>query len=152
MTKLLALLTICTAVFFVYAVIQSRKTEQTPKVAIDGHEINVWVARSNQELSKGLGGVSQMNENQGMIFIFTQKDIHPSFWMKDMLIPLDMIWINDGKVAQIHKDVPPPQSPTDNLPLYTPDQPIDYVLEVNAGFSDRNGIEAGDSVEFLGFN
>lgn len=149
MKKLLALIAICAAVFFVYAVIQSKKTKQTPKVVIDEHEINVWVARSNQELSKGLGRVSQMNENQGMIFIFAQKNIRPSFWMKGMLISLDMIWINDGKVAQIHKDVPPPQSPTDNLPLYTPDQPIDYVLEVNAGFSDRNEIKIGDSVELM---
>ena len=150
MKKIFPILSVAVVVFLVLAIIQFRKSNSSSKVVIDDHQINVWVARSNQELSRGLGGVAQMDENQGMIFIFAQHDTRPSFWMKDMLIPLDMIWINDNKVTQIHKDVPPPQSPTDNLPLYTPDQPIDYVLEVNAGFSDRNGIEVGDSVEMIG--
>ena len=66
-----------------------------------------------------------------------------------MLISIDIIWINDGTVAKIDKNIEPPAPGTvdSQLKLYRPDTPIDYVLEVNAGFSDKNSIGIGDSVD-----
>lgn len=112
-------------------------------VKIGNVELKVKIADSPQERSKGLSGISSLPENEGVFFVFAEKDTTPSFWMKDMLIPLDIIWINDGKIVKIDKNVPI----SDPNKLYSPSQPIDYVLEVNAGFSDKNGLEVGDLAE-----
>ena len=84
-----------------------------------------------------------------MLFIFDQK-YQPSFWMFDMNFPLDIIWISDDVIVDIDRNVPIPKPNTLDyqLPLYTPEKPINYVLEVNAGFCEKNSIEVGDSVEF----
>ena len=73
--------------------------------------------------------------------------------MKGMLIPIDIIWINDGKVSLINENVPQPATPDvpeSNLPSYSPKDPIDYVLEVMAGFSKENKIKVGDAVDLSG--
>jgi uncharacterized protein len=75
-----------------------------------------------------------MDENGGMLFIFPKIAARP-FWMKDTLIPLDMIWLDDtGKVVHIHRDVPPcPPAQGDTCPAYGPKEPTArYVLELNA--------------------
>lgn len=118
------------------------------KVKINEKEILVEIAETNLEKARGLSGKTNLTSNEGMLFVFPN-NTQPSFWMKDMLMPLDLIWIADGKIVHIHKNVPPPtrgQTDTD-LPLYRPPQPINYVLEVNGGFSDAFGVKAGDGVE-----
>jgi len=122
---------------------------QKPKVTIDDKEIFVDVARSDEEKARGLSGKKSLNENEGMLFIFDQK-YQPSFWMFDMNFPLDIIWISDDVIVDIDRNVPIPKPNTLDyqLPLYTPEKPINYVLEVNAGFCEKNSIEVGDSVEF----
>lgn len=111
--------------------------------------IQVEVADSGEKKAKGLSGRKSLGENEGMLFVF--KNSYPSFWMKEMLIPIDILWISDGKVVKIHKDVQPePGKTTSELTLYRPDQPIDYVLEVNAGFSDKNAVKSGDFVDLSG--
>jgi uncharacterized membrane protein (UPF0127 family) len=80
-----------------------------------------------------------------MLFLFDPKET-PSFWMKDMLFPIDIIFINDGTVVTVYKNVQPPID-GQNLPLYKPNQPIDDVLEINAGLSEQYGIKEGDSVK-----
>ncbi len=87
-----------------------------------------------------------MADDYGMLFIFDSKKVSPSFWMKDTLIPLDIIWIRDNRVEKIDKDVPTPapDTPDNKLPKYTSGRPVDYVLEVNAGFNQKNGIKVGD--------
>jgi uncharacterized membrane protein (UPF0127 family) len=84
-----------------------------------------------------------------MLFVFENKDVIPGFWMKDMKFSIDIIWINDGKIAQITKELPTPEpgTPDRNLPIYTPEGGIDYVLEVPAGFSDKNDILVGSVVD-----
>ena len=68
--------------------------------------------------------------------------------MKDMVIPIDIIWIDDNTVVEINSDIQPPDPGTEDndLIMYIPDQPIDYVLEVNAGFSETNDLQVGDNV------
>lgn len=116
-------------------------------ISINEKEILVEVVSTNENRKKGLSNRESLGENQGMLFVFERKAI-PSFWMKDMLIPLDIIWIADEKVTQIDKNVPTPEKGTQDkdLKLYTPNGPIDFVLEVNAGFADKNNIKVGDPV------
>ena len=120
-------------------------------INIGGKEILVEVVSTNENRKKGLSNRESLEENQGMLFNFERKAI-PSFWMKDMLIPLDIFWIADEKVTQIDKNVPAPEKKTQDkdLKLYTPSGPIDFVLEVNAGFADKNNIKVGDSVVIPG--
>src|SRR3972149_3295989 len=67
------------------------------EVQIGDKSITVEIADSIEERGKGLSDRTSLKEDAGMLFIFAKKDVFPSFWMKDTLIPLDFIWINDGK-------------------------------------------------------
>lgn len=111
------------------------------------------VADSDEERRIGLSQTGFLAENEGLLFDFQFQEgdnRRPQFWMKGMSIPIDIIWIADEKIAQIHKNVEPPEenAADSNLKLYVPNDPIDYVLEVNAGFSDNNNLQIGDSVDF----
>ena len=117
--------------------------QKSETLKVGSKEINIQIADNDEERAKGLSGITSLGENEGMIFIFNTKDITPSFWMKGMKISLDIIWIDDGKIVKIDKNVP--FSDQEKLYTPTPGQPIDYVLEVNAGFSDKNNIKIGDT-------
>lgn len=118
-------------------------------VIIEDKEINVEVARTNDERSKGLSNREKLDENSGMVFVF-DKNTKPSFWMKDTKIALDIIWINDDKIVSINKNVEPePNKKDSELKKYPAPSEIDYVLEVNSGFSDKYNIKAGSTVQKL---
>lgn len=118
---------------------------QYKKVILDESvEIKAEVADSFWETTKGLGGRDFLPEEEGMLFVFPE-DSKKSFWMKGMKFSLDIIWINDGKIIDINKNAPF----DDQKKVYYPDAVIDYVLEVNAGFSDKNNIEVGDTFEVI---
>jgi len=113
--------------------------------------IHVQIANTPDERSKGLSGITSLGENDGMLFVFTPKDA-AIFWMKEMLFPLDMVWINNGKIVRIDKNIPKPAAGTSDSQLkkYSAGQLVDDVLEVNAGFSDKNKIKVGDAVNLSG--
>ncbi len=121
-------------------------------ITIGTKKISVQIADTEAKRAQGLSGVSSLKADSGMLFIFDTKGVSPLFWMKDMLIPLDMIWIGNGKIVRIDKNIPfPTPGTSDNsLKTYSAGGPIDYVLEVNAGFSDQNKIKAGDNVDLSG--
>lgn len=123
----------------------------TKVITVAGKNINVEIANTQTTREKGLGGRASLSEDNGMLFVFDTKDVTETFWMKGMLFPLDMIWIANGKVVAINKNIPVPASgtPDDKLVDYSPGRPIDYVLEVNAGFSDKNNIKVGQSLSGL---
>lgn len=118
-------------------------------ITVGDTKLNVEIADTKAKRELGLGGRNNLSENTGMLFVFDSKQTIPSFWMKDMLIPLDIIWISKNKVIKIDKNVPAPVQGTSDskLTIYNPGQPIDYVLEVNTGFSDANHITVGSSVD-----
>lgn len=128
----------------------SSVSEKTIKVA--GKTIKVEVVDTKEKREKGLSGRTELPGDTGMLFVFDEKDKTPGFWMKGMLIPIDIIWIRNGLVVKIDKNVPPPSAGTDDsaLPIYFPGQTIDHVLEVAGGYSDSNGIIVGSKVEYQG--
>ena len=86
--------------------------------------------------------------NEGMVFLFEDVGFHP-FWMKDTLIPLDMIWLDAGRrVVDIAESVPPCQA--EPCPTYAPSGHALYVLEAVAGFASQHGLKRGDTVTFNG--
>jgi hypothetical protein len=118
-------------------------------IEIAGEKIFIDIADSDEERAIGLSGKTSLPENEGMLFVFDEVNVRPSFWMKGMLIPLDIIWIDDGKITKIDRNVENPESdtPDSELSSYRTTSPVDYVLEVNAGFSDKFDLKVGDSAK-----
>lgn len=135
----------------------TQSTESEKKfLRVGNTKITIEEAITPEEQAKGLSGRSRLEENQGMLFVMADKRI-PSFWMKGMLISLDFLWILDNTVVDITEDVPaprslgevgPPSEINQVLPTYSPKQPVNYVLEVNAGFIKKHGITIGDTVKY----
>jgi len=121
-------------------------------VEVSGNTINIEVANTEALREKGLSERDSLNENSGMLFVFPQKGIAPSFWMKGMKFNIDIIWIGGNKVVDITKDatIPKEGAPDSSLSLYKPNSPIDYVLEVNANYSSSHNIKIGDEVKING--
>jgi uncharacterized membrane protein (UPF0127 family) len=115
-------------------------------VCFDSGCIKVEVVQTPEDRGRGLQNRQSMGKDEGMLFIFPRAQ-HQSFWMKDTLIPLDMIWIDHHKkiVFIIHNALP---CVTEQCPVYTPDAAANYVLEVNAGVSLEMGLRVGDQTRF----
>lgn len=120
------------------------------RVQIKDTIFNVEVAVTSNELALGLASRTALASQSGMLFIMPQRAEY-RFWMKEMLISLDIIWIDGDRVVDIDANVPPPQTETaeKDLPIYTPSQPVDKVLELNAGATLQYKIKLGDKVSFL---
>lgn len=120
-----------------------------PVIGVGNTTINVEIARTPEDIRQGLSLKEKLAENEGMLFDIPYKNSRPTFWMKDMLISLDIIWIKDDKIVSIHENLPPsPKNvPDESKERYTPDSPVDYVLEVNSGFVKQHGITIGDQVD-----
>lgn len=115
----------------------------------DTSSVSVEVAGTPAEHIKGLSGRKLLEENHGMLFVFEQEG-SPSFWMYDMRFPLDILWINNGRIVYIHENVPHPDPGTaaSELPVYRPPVKITHVLEVNAGWAKEHEVQIGDIVRY----
>ena len=103
--------------------------------------LNVEVADSAEERAIGLMHRDSMPYNSGMWFIY-ETPRWVAFWMRNTLIPLDMIFVDQhGEVQKIHMNA----HPLDETPIPGGDN-IQFVLEVNAGLSERYGLRAGDFI------
>lgn len=105
--------------------------------------LDIEIAESEYETQTGLMYRKSMEDRQGMLFIFPKEERH-SFYMKNTLIPLDILFIRgDRSIANIARNAQPFDE--SGIPSAGP---VRYVLEVNAGLSDRWGLKEGDRVEF----
>lgn len=97
---------------------------------------------------RGLMFRERLDEDKGMLFVYESEDIY-SFWMLNTLIPLDIIWLDKNKkVVFIKKDARPCGEEKDCLGI-NPQRPALYVLEINAGLSDKIGLSVGDRIEII---
>ncbi len=106
-------------------------------------KVKTEVVFSPEKLYLGLGRRQGLPEGQGMLFIMPALVIQ-EFCMRDMLFAIDFIWLVPGRVVGITKNV----SPQDQRACYASPEPVNYVLEVPAGFCDRHGIKVGDPVSW----
>lgn len=103
------------------------------------------LARSPQEMQRGLMFRKELDENAGMLFIY-EKDGDHHFWMKNTYLPLDMLFISaDGQVLGIVENAEPLS--LESLSVGVPSR---YVLELNAGYCRRHAIHVGSKMRFLG--
>lgn len=106
--------------------------------------IDVELAENNDERNRGLMFRDQMAMNQGMLFLFPYEAMQ-SFWMKNTILPLDMIFVNSRReIVTIHKNTTPYAETS-----YPSSAPAQYVVEVNAGFVDRYGIREGYRINWI---
>lgn len=106
-------------------------------------KINVEIADDDDERAKGLMFREKLNENGGMLFVFEDED-HQTFWMKNTMIPLDMIFIGTDFIIVDVKNAKP--CGEDPCKLYKSSKPAMHVLEVNSGFAAKNNIKIGDKI------
>lgn len=102
------------------------------------------VARTPQQQAMGLMSRTSLADNRGMLFLFSSPQ-PIKFWMKNTLIPLDMIFLRDEKVQAIAANVPPCKTAT--CPTYGPDTQVNRVLELRGGTAKEIGLKVGDRVE-----
>ena len=102
-------------------------------------KIYIEIAKTTAELTMGLSGRPTLAENSGLFFIFPNSGIH-GIWMKDMNFPIDIIWLDENyQIVFIKENAMPKSYPE----VFTPSTPARYVLEVLAGFVQKNKIFVG---------
>ncbi len=111
----------------------------------NGKRITVELADNDDMRARGLMFRKQMAEDHGMFFLFNERVNH-TFWMHNTCIPLDMLFIDDdGTIVGIEEN-----TPTMNDSTFQVGCPSRHVLEVNAGFTRKFGIKAGQKIETFG--
>lgn len=113
------------------------------QATLRGRDFKIEVADTFAKRELGLGKRDSLPADQGMYFPFDTAQ-HWVFWMKDMRFPIDIIWIRDGKVIDIAHSVP--VAKTVPLETFSPIEPADAVLELNAGVAAEIGLESGDEM------
>ncbi len=103
--------------------------------------LSIWVAHSIKEKARGLMYVRSMPEQSGMLFVYTESD-QRSMWMKNTYIPLDIIFIKNSEIiSSIARNTEPL-----SLKNIRSTEPVNYVLEINAGMTKKMGIVPNDKV------
>jgi uncharacterized protein len=139
MTMLALLLVLATA-----APVETAPQCVTP----DGSRIVLELALTDQEKATGLMYRDKLAADHGMLFVFDRDDIL-AFWMKNTLIPLDIVWFDaTGRVADVHPDAQPCR--VDPCPKYSNKLPARAVLLVNAGYAAAHGLTPGVAASFQG--
>jgi len=114
----------------------------------DGWVVSVELAQTDQERALGLMFRDVLPANQGMLFLFDQEDYLP-FWMKNTLISLDLVWLDQkGTVVDVRASAPPCK--LDPCPSYKPKKPARYVLELLAGTAQAHGLVPGTTLTCKG--
>lgn len=126
---------------------QPQKLISTPAV-LSGHKLEVMLARTDTEKSRGLMFFTDLAENHGMLFVY-EAPRPMSFWMKNTRIPLDLVFFSPDLVITewIEGMEPGYGHPEFSLPRYTAKNPAQYALELKAGSVVRMGLKPGDRLE-----
>lgn len=127
--------------------VQTTSMNNIKQLKINNSVIGIEVADTAEKRSQGLSGRQSLDPDSGMLFIFESPKKY-QFWMRGMKLPLDFIFIKDGKVMDLLRNVKPPMEgqKDSTLPIYQPIVPINMMLEVNANYIDSHAISVGDQV------
>jgi uncharacterized protein len=132
----------------------SSSPSPTPTAAITGPRVvlpsgavyKVEIARTPEEQTQGLMFRESLPDRTGMLFLFTDGAPH-RFWMKNTMIPLDMIWMDgDGRVLFVSANTPPCKA--DPCPNFGPDVPAASVLEIAGGLAAKEKVTVGSRISF----
>ncbi|MEO8349672.1 MAG: DUF192 domain-containing protein [Acidobacteriota bacterium] len=108
----------------------------------------VELARTNEEMAQGLMFRESLPEKSGMLFLFPRDDDSHPFWMKNTMIPLDIIWLDaEGRVLFVSANTPPCKA--DPCPSYGPDFAIASVLEIAGGMAEKEKVTVGSTIRLM---
>ena len=108
--------------------------------SINGYNVTIAIASTDEQRIRGLSGSEKLNENQGMLFLF-DKPSKQGFWMNKMNYPIDIVWLDtNNKVVHIEKQLEPCKL-FFHCPVYNPQVDALYVIELRSGFADSHSIE-----------
>jgi hypothetical protein len=141
----LTLFTLTLIFLAVYFLFFHKTIENINYIKLSGQIIKVETASTPEMQEKGLSGRKEIKENEGMLFVFENSGNY-SFWMKDMNFPIDIIWLNEQKEVVFFKEN---VSPSTFPETFSPDKDSKYVLEVIAGFSQKNNLKIGERAQFI---
>ena len=115
------------------------------RMGLGGETLKLEIADTEILRGQGLSGHKPLGTNEGMLFIFPNDDRH-QFWMKDMLFPIDIAWIdNEYRIVDVRERVDPSSYPE----IFTPESNARYVLELPAGFFENHSLKIGNTLEIL---
>lgn len=114
-------------------------------ITIADQEFTVEVANNPETRKEGLMNRTELAKSEGMFFIFPASETR-TFWMKNTLIPLDIIFANNNEITKIHHSAEPCEA--DPCPQYNSDTPSNQVIEINGGLSKELGITEGQTFKF----
>lgn len=139
-----SLLVVSLSLYFLFF---KNKESNNISLKIKNKTYQVEIASTINQKSKGLSNRSELCSNCAMLFVFNKDKTLP-FWMKDTLIPLDLIWINSQyQVVDIQTAQPETETSVTKLRIYQNKEPAKYVLETNAGDSQKIKLEIGDTIK-----
>jgi uncharacterized membrane protein (UPF0127 family) len=145
--NIVVVVVILIAVIFYYWFFVRIPPLTTINLKIKNKNYSLEVAKTLSQKSQGLMNRNSLCEKCGMIFISSQ-ETPQIFWMKNTLIPLDMIFLDSkGKVTNIETAIPEAGVADLNLKLYRSASPAQYVIELNSGDSQKLGLNSGDIID-----
>ena len=116
-------------------------------ISINGINVTMAIASTDEQRIRGLSGIEKMNENEGMLFLF-DKPSKQGFWMNKMNFPIDIIWLDsNNKVVHIEKQLEPCKLFL-ACPVYNPEVDSLYVIELRSGFADDHSIKNDMIINF----
>ncbi len=119
-----------------------------PQVCHKDNCVTVEVVSKQDDMERGLMYRTGLEQNKGMLFVFPN-DGKDSFWMKNMHFNLDILWISlDGRIVDIGQNIPACTAAP--CPVYTPQSPARYVLELNSGYTTSHHWKVGDKLDLKG--
>jgi uncharacterized protein len=131
----------------------TNKGQQLPISAVavlpNGAKIELEVAKTPQQQQMGLMYRPALPDNRGMLFDFPSPQ-PVSFWMKNVPVKLDMVFMNQGVIEYVKDSAPPcTQEP---CPTYGPNKPINQVIELRAGRASELKLKVGDRIKIQPIN
>lgn len=132
---------------FSWIVFSAQAAKKNSTITIRGVSYQLSIMQTEASRAQGLSNQQYLPKNAGMLFVFQQQGKY-GFWMKDMLFPIDIIFIDNRKIVSIvhSAPIPKPGEQLFELPIYNPISPVNYVLEVNAGEANKHHFKRGDEV------
>ena len=125
-------------------------TRNEPQIILGNKKISIEVSDTEEQRQLGLSDRQSLRDDHGMLFVFPDSILR-TFWMNRMNFALDIIWIDNGKIVEISKNIPPPSQSSNNPVKVNSSFPARLVLEVNASFADQNGLKIGDTVNLINY-
>lgn len=124
---------------------QLSENDGAPKICVKNKCFEVEIAQTQKEKEAGLMNRKHLDPDKGMLFLFENDGVY-NFWMKNTLIPLDIIWIDKNKKVVFIKENAMPCN-LEDCETFHPTQKARYVLEINGGLAEKYGLKVGDEVE-----